>query len=57
MKIIQTCPVCNTSCESYHEWESLEEFFAADLDEAEFAHDEDNRDCGGSLEYTEKIEA
>jgi len=53
MKIIQKCPVCNTECESYHDWNSLEDFLQADLDEPEFNHDEGDRDCGGSLEYLE----
>ena len=57
MKIIQYCPVCNTTQESYHDWEDLEDFYAADLagdlDEPEFPHDEGNRDCGGSLQYSE----
>lgn len=51
-KVTQHCPVCNTYCESYHEWDSLEEFYAADLDEPEFEHDEERSDCGGSLKYT-----
>lgn len=51
MKIYQKCPVCGSDQESYHEWDSLEEFFAADIEDPEFEHDEGNRDCGGSLEY------
>jgi len=51
MKIIQCCPICNTREESYHEWDDLEEFYAANFDEAEFPHDERNKDCGGSLKY------
>ena len=54
MKIYQKCPpVCKTDHESYHEWDSLAEFMAADLEEPEFEHDEGNIDCGGSLEYYE----
>ena len=41
MKTIQYCPVCNTTEESYHEWDSLEEMFNAQLDEPEFPHDEE----------------
>lgn len=52
MKIIQYCPVCHTHDESYHNWDSLEEMLEAQLDEPEFAHDEGNRDCGGSLGYS-----
>lgn len=55
-KIIQYCPVCSTHCESYHYWESLEEFYAADIDEPEFEHDEGERGCGGSLIYSLKEE-
>lgn len=53
MKIIQFCPVCGTRHESFNEWGSLDEFYAAQLEAPEFAHDEGNRDCGGSLEYSE----
>jgi len=53
MKIIQKCSVCGTECESKHDWDSLEEFYKAELSEPEFEHDEDNRDCGGTLTYEE----
>ncbi len=53
MKIIQKCSVCGTECESKHDWDSLEEFYNAELSEPEFEHDEDNRDCGGTLTYEE----
>lgn len=57
MKIIQRCSVCGTVCESYHEWDNLAEFYAADMmDEPEFEHDKNNRDCGGRLTYEEHIE-
>ena len=52
MKIIQHCPVCQTTQESVHDWDSIKEMYQADLDEPEFAHDEGNRDCGGTLEYS-----
>lgn len=51
MKIIQICPACGTRHESRHDWDSLEEFYAAETDEPEFEHDETNRDCGGSVQY------
>lgn len=54
MKILQHCPVCNTMEESFHDWESLEDFYATPVDEPQFPHDEGDRDCGGSLEYSEK---
>lgn len=53
IKIIQRRSVCGTECMSYHEWDSLEEFLKAELDEPEFEHDEGERDCGGKLTYEE----
>jgi hypothetical protein len=54
MKIYQKCSVCGTEHESRHDWESLDEFYGAQLDEPEFEHDEGNRDCGGTISYSIK---
>jgi len=57
MKIIEKCSMCETECESIHEFDSLEAFHSAaangEIGNDEFDHDLENSDCGGTLSYSE----